>query len=119
MVDLGPLQPAGSIPNPAKLIPIIPPGKGHGNNIYRELGTDRVLLYARFDDSDKDFPTDTSFAQIGVIKNPLRVNSTAIFDGNQFSGTSAIKLKLDGTISGEEFLTIGKDYSKCNYWCWC
>jgi hypothetical protein len=108
MVDLGPLQPSGSIPNPAKLIPIIPPGKGHGNNIYKELGTDRVLLYARFDDSNKDFPTNTSFAQIGVIKNPLRVNSTAIFDGNQFSATSAIKLKLDGTISGEEYLTVGK-----------
>ena len=31
MVDLGPLQPVGSIPNPAKLIPIIPPSKGHGH----------------------------------------------------------------------------------------
>ena len=108
MVDLGTLQPVGSIPTPAKLIPIIPPAKGHGNDLYKELGTDRVLLYARFDDSDKDFPTDTAFAQISVVKNPLRVNSTNVFDDNQFCGTNAIKLLDDGTIAGENFLTIGK-----------
>ena len=54
----------------SKLIPIIPPSKGHGYNIYEELGTDRVLMYARFDDSTKDFPIDTKFAQVGIIKNP-------------------------------------------------
>ena len=108
MVDLGTLQPVGSIPTPAKLIPIIPPSKGHGHDLYKELGTDRVLLYARFDDSDKDFPTDTAFAQISVVKNPLRVNSTNVFDDNQFCGTNAIKLLDDGTIAGENFLTIGK-----------
>jgi hypothetical protein len=32
---------------PAKLIPIIPPSKGHGYDIYKELGTDKVLVYAR------------------------------------------------------------------------
>ena len=95
-------------PTPAKLIPIIPPSKGHGHDLYKELGTDRVLLYARFDDSDKDFPTDTAFAQISVVKNPLRVNSTNVFDDNQFCGTNAIKLLDDGTIAGENFLTIGK-----------
>jgi len=112
MVDLGPLQPAGSLPSPAKLIPIIPPSRGHGYDLYRELGTDRVLLYARFDDSNKDFPTDTAFAQISVIKNPLRVNSTNVFDESQFSSAYAIKLKDDGTISGENFLTIGKKISQ-------
>ena len=39
----------------AKLIPIIPPSKGHGFNIYEELGTDRVLCYARFGGSTKIF----------------------------------------------------------------
>ena len=34
VVDLVKLQPADSIPSPAKLIPIIPPSKGHGYNIY-------------------------------------------------------------------------------------
>jgi hypothetical protein len=31
----------------AKLIPIIPPGLGHGSDVYTELGTDRVIVYAR------------------------------------------------------------------------
>jgi hypothetical protein len=86
IVDLGSLQPGGSLPNPAKLIPIIPPSKGHGYDIYTELGTDKVLVYARFDDSTKDFPTDTKFAQVGIIKNPTTFNSdTVIFTENQYS----------------------------------
>ena len=45
MVDLGPLGNSGvSVGgNHAKLIPIIPPSKGHGFDLYKELGTDRVL----------------------------------------------------------------------------
>ena len=38
-----------------------PPSKGHGYDIYTELGTDKVLVYGRFDDStDKDFPVEWS-----------------------------------------------------------
>jgi hypothetical protein len=77
----------------AKLIPIIPPEKGHGSDIYSELGTDKVLIYARFDDSTKDFPIDTRFSQIGIIKNPCRVGSySSIFLENQFSGLYSIKM---------------------------
>ena len=65
IIDLSTNSGSGS-----KLIPIIPPSKGHGYDVYKELGTDRVLLYARFDDSTKDFPIDTKFAQVGIIKNP-------------------------------------------------
>lgn len=78
----------------AKLIPIIPPSKGHGYDIYTELGADRVLLYSRFDDSTKDFPTDTKFSQVGVIKNPQYYNSSTVFNENQFSALSSLKLKL-------------------------
>jgi hypothetical protein len=93
MVDLGSIQPSGNISNPAKLIPIIPPSKGHGYDIYSELGTDKVLIYARFDDSTKDFPTDTQFAQVGIIKNPTTFSSnTNIFTENQYSSLYAIKL---------------------------
>ena len=60
---------------PAKLIPIIPPSRGHGYDIYKELGADRVLVYARFDDSTKDFPTDTKFSQVGIVKNPSTYTS--------------------------------------------
>jgi hypothetical protein len=98
IVDLGSLQPNGSLPNPAKLIPIIPPSKGHGYDIYTELGTDKVLVYARFDDSTKDFPTDTKFAQVGIIKNPTTFSSdTVVFTENQYSSLGAIKL---GSITG-------------------
>lgn len=98
IVDLGSLRPSGSLPNPAKLIPIIPPSKGHGYNIYTELGTDKVLIYARFDDSTKDFPTDTKFAQVGIIKNPTTLSSdTNIFTGNQYSSLGAIKLTSNFT----------------------
>ena len=58
----------------ANLIPIIPPSRGHGYNIYEELGTDRVLVYARFDDSTKDFPLDTRFAQIELLKIQLKLD---------------------------------------------
>ena len=53
MVDLGSINASSS--TKAKLIPIIPPSKGHGYDIYRELGADKVLVYARFDDSTKGF----------------------------------------------------------------
>ena len=103
IVDLGTVQinPTGSLStvNAAKLIPIIPPSKGHGHNIYKELGSDKVLIYARFDDSTKDFPTDTKFSQIGIIKNPNQVSSAATFTLNQFSSLSSLKLTSDIGIS--------------------
>ena len=91
IVDLGTLQ--GSVDNPAKLIPIIPPSKGHGYNIYEELGADKVLIYARFDDSTKDFPIDTKFSQVGIIKNPSTYASkNVIYTGSEYSSLGAIKL---------------------------
>ena len=97
IVDLSTLQP-GTISNAAKLIPIIPPSKGHGYDIYGELGTDKVLVYARFDDSTKDFPTDTKFAQVGIIKNPTTFSSdTVVFTENQYSSLGAIKLTSEFT----------------------
>ena len=96
MVDLGVYQPS-TISTPAHLIPIIPPSKGHGYDIYKELGADRVLVYARFDDSVKDFPTDTVFSQIGIIKDPTEYSSTDKFTANQFSALGALKLEMDTT----------------------
>ena len=112
IVDLGSLQPGGSLSNPAKLIPIIPPSKGHGYDIYSELGTDKVLVYARFDDSTKDFPTDTYFSQVGIIKNPTIFNSDIIFTENQYSSLYSIKLtsSFSGTpIIGEEITQTRQD----------
>jgi len=108
------LKRVGSIPNPAKLIPIIPPSKGHGYDIYTELGTDKILIYARFDDSTKDFPTDTKFSQVGIIKNPTIPSSdSVIFTENQystlsgiaftsgFSGSPSIGQEITQTLSGQ------------------
>lgn len=91
IVDLGPLQPGSTISNPAKLIPIIPPSRGHGFDLYKELGADRVMIYARFDDSTRDFPVNTKFCQIGILKNPTTFISTETFSGGEFSGLYAIK----------------------------
>lgn len=90
IVDLGPIQPGGNIANPAKLIPIIPPSRGHGYDLYKELGADRVMIYSRFDDSSRDFPTNTKFCQIGILKNPTRFISTDTFTDAQFSGLYSI-----------------------------
>ena len=91
VVDLGPLR-TGTLSQDAKLIPIIPPSKGHGYDIYKELGADRVLIYARFDDSTKDLPIDTKFSQVGILKNPTYAASSTTFDENAFSGLFSIKL---------------------------
>jgi len=102
-----------TISNPAKLIPIIPPSRGHGYNIYEELGSDKVLAYSRFDDSTRDFPTDTKFAQVGIIKNPEKYNSTSLYNASDYSSLGAIKLTSDfsdsPTIGGkiEQSTSIG------------
>lgn len=90
LVDLGSIN-INSLGTPAKLIPIIPPSKGHGYDVYTELGADRVLLYARFDDSTKDFPVDTKFAQVGIVRNPTSIGSTSIFTSSEYSSLYAIK----------------------------
>jgi len=90
IVDLSTFQVSGF--TSAKLVPIIPPSRGHGYDIYKELGADRVLIYSRFDDSTKDFPTSTKFSQVGIIKNPSTYSSkNAIFTGNQYSALGSIK----------------------------
>ena len=97
LVDLGSIN-SNTTSTPAHLIPIIPPSRGHGHDIYKELGTDRVLVYARFDDSTKDFPVDTSFAQVSIVKNPTAVGTSNTFTDNNFNGLSAFKFSnITGT----------------------
>lgn len=90
-VDLSSIN--GSATKFAKLTPIIPPSRGHGYDLYKELGTDKVLIYSRFDNSSYDFASDTTFAQIGVLKNPIAAGagSTAILNTSEFSNTKALK----------------------------
>ena len=105
LVDLGSIN-GNSTGSFAKLIPIIPPSRGHGYDIYKELGTDRVILYARFDDSTKDFPIDTKFAQVGILKNPTSIGSTGTFTQSQFSSTYSLKFSsVTGTPTIGEKIT--------------
>jgi hypothetical protein len=109
IVDLGSVRLSNiTLAQPAKLIPIIPPSKGHGYDLYSELGTDKVLLYARFDDSTKDFPTDTKFSQIGILKNPTSYSSNSIFTESEYSSLYAIKLTSDFTGTP----TVGQEISQ-------
>ena len=91
LVDLGTLNSNVSSTGRAKLIPIIPPKLGHGSDVYTELGTDRVIVYARFDDSTKDFPIDTKFAQVGIVKNPTKVGTSVTYTDNTYSSVKAVK----------------------------
>ena len=109
VVDLGALNSGVSTSTGrAKLIPIIPPSLGHGHDLYTELGTDRVIIYARFDDSTKDFPIDTKFAQVGVVKNPTKVGTSVTYTDNTYSSLQAIKFDtVSGTpVVGEEISQV-------------
>ena len=106
VVDLGSIN-SNATGSFAKLIPIIPPSKGHGFDIYKELGADKVLLYARFDDSSKDFPIDTKFAQVGIVKNPTSLGSTSVYTQSQFSSLYSVKFS---SVSGTP--TVGEKISQ-------
>ena len=95
---------SGSNNSPATLVPIIPPSRGHGYDIYRELLADKVLIYARFDDSTKDYPVDTNFAQVGILKNPEQQNSTDLFTLNEFSSLESIKLSNSTLVSTTNYV---------------
>jgi len=102
------LKRGGTISSAANLIPIIPPSKGHGYDVYTELGADRVLIYARFDDSTKDFPISTKFSQVGIIKNPKEYAGVTTFIGSTYSSLYA--LKLDDGYTGTP--TVGEIVSQ-------
>jgi len=117
IVDLGTLNSNVSSTGRAKLIPIIPPGLGHGADVYTELGTDKVIVYARFDDSTKDFPVDTKFAQVGIVKNPTKVGTDIIYTDSTYSSLQAVKFTtVDKTPEvGEEIsqvLTVSPNVGK-------
>ena len=104
IIDTGNLN-ASSNQN-AKLVPIIPPSRGHGYDLYKELGTDKVLVYARFDDSTRDFPVDTKFSQIGLVKNPVSFGSTEIYQAAEYSSLNAIKFtSTSGTVAAGDIIS--------------
>jgi hypothetical protein len=103
---------------------IVPPPGGHGADIYRELGANKVLVYSRIENSDvtnPDFPTGNQFARIGIIENPQQFGSTDLLTASSASGvyalrlsgaaTSSMSVKVDGTVTqtvGVASTAIGK-----------
>jgi len=70
---------------------IIPPAGGHGFNIYKELGTKRVMVNSRVQyDENLEFPVDTDFRRIGVLRNPEE-SGGGIASGSTYNGLTAIK----------------------------
>ena len=100
MVDLGSIN-SNTTGSPAKLVPIIPPSRGHGYDIYSEMGTDKVLVYARFDGAD-DFPTKTVFSQVAIVKNPTAVGTANTYTDPTFSSLNSFKFSiLAGGVTGQ------------------
>ena len=74
---------------------IIPPKGGHGYDINRELGSYRVLLYARFEsiENNPDIIVGNDFARVGIIRNPTTVGSDVeLLDVSLVSGLKGLKL---------------------------
>ena len=72
------------------------------------MGADKVLVYARFDDSTPDFPTDTKFSQVGIVKNPEQFSNSDAYTGSTFTSTHAIKLSDTPTTTP----TIGQEITQ-------
>ena len=91
---------------------IIPPPGGHGADIYRELGANNVLSYARFenDTQNPDFITGNQFAQVGIVKNPKNFNSTINLTVDKASAVYA--LKLVGTGFSEAVFTADTTFTQ-------
>ena len=80
----------------------MPPPGGHGADIYRELGANKVLVYSRIENSDvtnPDFPTGNQFARIGIIENPQQFGSTNLLTASSASGVYGLRLTGAATTS--------------------
>jgi len=95
---------------------IIPPPKGHGADIYTELGANKVLVYSRIENSDTtnpDFPVGNQFARIGILKNPNINGTTNLLTASSASGVYGIRLAgaasstMSVSVDGQITQTIG------------
>jgi len=73
---------------------IIPPQNGHGYDIYRELGTNKVLIFSQIKNDllNPDFIVGNTIAQIGIVANPQSYNSNNLLQLNQATSLKAIKI---------------------------
>jgi hypothetical protein len=74
---------------------IIPPKGGHGYDIYRELGANKVLIYSRFEtlETDPDVILGNDFARVGILKNPtISGSEVQLLTKSQVSALNSLKL---------------------------
>ena len=88
---------------------IVPPQGGHGDDIYRELGGYRVMVYSKYD-VDSDYVTGNTFSRVGIVKNPT-IYTSEVESFKEQTGTSlgALKLKPDPS-AGAGATTTGTIY---------
>lgn len=103
---------------------IIPPKGGHGYDIYRELGANKVLIYSRFEtnSTDPDVIIGNDFARVGIIKNPTIAGSDLeVLTKSQVSGLKSLKLTGAATtlttyaVDSEIYQTIGTGITAVGY----
>jgi len=74
----------------------IPPNGGHGADIYRELGSYRVMVYSKYD-STEDYIVGNTFSRVGIVKNPtVHGSQTDILNSSTATSLGALKLKPVG-----------------------
>ena len=60
---------------PASVRPILPPPSGHASNPAEELGSSALMIQMEYANTEGNtVPSENTFAQFGVIKNPLFSN---------------------------------------------
>ena len=90
---------------------IIPPEGGHGADVYRELGANKVLVYSRIEDDTEnpDFVTGNQIARVGIVENPEAFGSVAKLNLDKASAAYALKLVGSGysttTFNTDSFVT--------------
>ena len=77
----------------------IPPKGGHGYDIYRELGSYRVMVYSKYD-ADPDYVTGNTFSRVGIVRNPTTYGSKTERI-NKSTLTSLGALKINDSVNVE------------------
>lgn len=91
----------------ASLEVIIPPSGGHGFNVYKELGSKRVMINSRLQyDESLEFPVDTDFRRIGIVRDP-KESTGVVASGLTYSALTAIKFptSTSASFSVDELVT--------------
>lgn len=90
---------------------IIPPNGGHGYDIYRELGSYYLCLYAKFenDNENPDFIIENQVARVGIVENPLQYDSSSLLTADKISSLYAVKLVGITNLNDYKIATFNSD----------